>query len=161
MARQHGGYMISLIAAVSEDLEIGLDGKIPWNIPEETASFKKLTFGHTVIMGRKTFEETGILEGRRNIVISKTLPKTDRIEVYGSLSAALDAAKTDKEIFIIGGASVFSQAIGTADRMYLSYIKGHYGGDAFFPKFNTAEWRSVKSEAHSKFTLVIYDRRRM
>lgn len=152
--------MISLIAAVSEDMEIGLNGKIPWNIPEETASFKKLTFGHTVIMGRKTFEETGILGGRRNMVISKSLPKRDGIEVYYSLAAAIAAAKAEKEVFIIGGASIFLQALGIADRMYLSYVKGHYGGDAFFPEFDTTEWHRVKSEAHGRFTLVIYDRKK-
>jgi dihydrofolate reductase len=162
MARLLDDLMISLVAAVSKDLVIGKDGKLPWNIPEETALFKKLTLGHTIIMGKRTFLDTGILKNRRNIVISRSLKKRPGIEIYKSLDMAIKAAEKskDKEIFVIGGGEIFSQAIGIADKMYLSYVKGRYMGDTFFPDFNKKDWIAEKPEIHKKFTRIIYTRKR-
>ena len=162
MARFLDGLMISLVAAVSKDLVIGKDGKLPWNIPEETALFKKLTLGHTIIMGKKTFFDTGVLKNRRNIVVSRSLKKRPGIEIYKSLDTALKAARktNDEEIFIIGGGEIFAQAIGIADKMYLSYVKGSYKGDTLFPSFNKKEWYAGKPEIHEKFTRIIYTRKR-
>lgn len=162
MARLLDDLMISLVAAVSKDLVIGKDGKLPWNIPEETALFKKLTLGHTIIMGKRTFLDTGILKNRRNIVISRSLKKRPGIEIYKSLDMAIKAAEKskDKEIFVIGGGEIFSQAIGIADKMYLSYVKGRYTGDTFFPDFNKKDWIAEKPEIHKKFTRIIYTRKR-
>lgn len=162
MARLLDDMMISLVAAVSKDLVIGKEGKLPWDIAEETALFKKLTLGHTIIMGRKTFLDTGILKNRRNIVISRSLKKRPGIEIYKTLEQAIKAAEKtkDEEIFIIGGGEIFSQAISIADKIYLSYVKGRYKGDTFFPNFNKKEWVAEKPEIHKQFTRIIYTRRK-
>ena len=126
--------MISIIAAMTKKRIIGNRGKLPWNMPEEMRLFTNITSGKTVIMGRRTFESIGILKGRKNIVITKTLSRMKEADVCRNLDEGVERARSHgREIFVIGGAEIFAQAISFADRMYLSYIKKDYPGDALFP----------------------------
>jgi len=146
--------MISIVAAMDKNQVIGEDNKIPWTIPNEMKKFKQLTSGNTIVMGRKTFESIGKpLPDRNNVVLSTTMQPTEGITVCRSIE---DIPKNN--IFVIGGSQVYKQAIPLASKMYISYVKKKYKGDAFFPKFNKAEWRVESREDHPEFELVVYVR---
>ncbi|HUB92651.1 MAG TPA: dihydrofolate reductase [Candidatus Saccharimonadales bacterium] len=152
--------MISIICAMTRKRVIGIGGRLPWNIPEETALFRRITLGSTMIMGRKTFEETGILGGRKSIVVTRTVDRIAGVVVCRSLEEAIEKARAyHREIFIIGGGEIFSEAIGLADRMYLSYIKKDYQGDTFFPKFDRRDWVAESRKDYKEFRHVVYLRR--
>jgi len=155
--------MIALIAAVAEDRVIGRNGSIPWHIPEDLALFKKLTLGHTVIMGRRTYESLGKpLPGRRNIVVSRTLESVAGGEVYDSLFEALRAARQDGgDIFLIGGASIYREGLEYADTMFLSMVKEPCKGDTFFPDFDTNIWECTEEVDYSRFTFTRWTRTRL
>lgn len=130
---------ISLIAAMDEKRGIGKGNAIPWHIPEDLKRFKELTMGHPVIMGRKTYQSIGrALPGRRNIIVTRdeNYLATGCV-VCHTLEAALEVAKTEEqgELFVIGGAQIYAQAIDIADRLYLTLITGVYQADAFFPRY--------------------------
>ncbi|MEM3154467.1 MAG: dihydrofolate reductase [Candidatus Woesearchaeota archaeon] len=150
--------MINIIAAMAKNRVIGCDNKLPWRIADDLKNFKKLTSGNVVIMGRKTFESIGKpLPNRINVVISSSMPPTDGIIVCKSVDEAIQKAKTyGKEIFIIGGAAVYEQTIPIADKMYLSYVKGDYQGDALFPEFDDSKWKIDHKEKFPEFELVVY-----
>ena len=130
---------ISLIAALSENRVIGKDNKLPWNIQEDLKHFRSITKGHPVIMGRKTFESIGRpLSGRANIVVTRNSTYTKKgIAVRHSLEKAVAYAKTldQKEVFIIGGAALYHEAIAMADKLYLTIIDKEYDVDSWFPKY--------------------------
>lgn len=163
---------ISVIAAVAKNGVIGADNKLPWNIPEDLRRFKKLTFGNPVIMGRKTFDSIGKpLPGRRNIVISRNADlQIDGCEIADSLEAAIKIAQKENtdEIFVIGGAQIYAQAMQFARRLYLTEIDKDVKGDAFFPQFSLSEWRERErqsgnggaDESQPRFDFVIYERTR-
>ncbi len=154
--------MIALIAAVAGNGVIGRNGSIPWHIPEDLALFKKLTLGHTVIMGRRTYESLGKpLPGRRNIVVSRTLKSPAGCEVYDSLSKALRAAQQDgRDIFLIGGARIYREGLEYADTMFLSMVKEPCKGDIFFPDFDTKIWERTEEVDYSRFTFTRWTRTR-
>jgi len=131
--------MISIIAAIDERRGIGRDNKLLWHIPEDLARFKRITFGHPVIMGRKTYLSIGRpLPGRTNIIISRNKKyKAKDCIVCNSLEKAFKFAKSKdkKEIFIIGGGEIYKQAIGWADKLYLTIVKGDFRADTFFPEY--------------------------
>jgi dihydrofolate reductase len=153
---------VIIIAAMTADRVIGKNNALPWNIPEEMRHFRRTTAGGTVLMGRKTYESIGHpLPDRRNIIVSKTLRSVDGAEVYRSFEQGLEKAKGyGKDVFVIGGATIYAQALPLADRMILSYIKGSYSGDTYFPDFDEKEWRVEGREAFEKFEVVRYLRRR-
>ena len=153
---------IIIIAALSENRAIGKDNKLLWHIPEDLQNFKKLTAGSTVLMGRKTFESLKRpLPNRNNIVISSSMPQTEGVEVCKTLEEGIEAArKHNKDIFIIGGANIYGQTLGIADKMFLSYVKGDYEADAFFPEFSMDEWEIEKKQSFRDFELVVYRRRK-
>lgn len=134
--------MISIIAAIDEKRGIGKNGQLPWHISEDLKRFKEITSGHTVIMGRKTFESIGKpLPNRKNIVISRNLLLPDisiyqakDINVANSLDEALGIAKG--EVFIIGGGQVYAEAITKADKLYLTQVEGDFNCDTFFPDYS-------------------------
>src|SRR3989338_1209027 len=137
--------MITIIAAVAENGVIGNKGKIPWYFPEDFKHFKKATEGNVVIMGRKTYESLPDkfrpLPNRVNIVVSSAMESKEGIEVARSYEEAIEKAKKhNKEIFIIGGSSLFERALQDADRMILSHVKLSPEGDVYFPKFSGNEW---------------------
>jgi len=151
---------VILIAALTRDRVIGKDNRMPWRIPEEFRHFRRLTTGHTLVMGRKTFESVGRLPERNIVVVSRSLPeKTEGVAVCRTLEEAIEKARScGKDIFVAGGAEVYRQALPLADRLCLSYIKKDYDGDAYFPKFDEGEWAVVREEDHSEFTFVEYRR---
>ena len=157
---------LSLIAAVAANGVIGSDNALPWRLPEDLKRFKALTLGHPVIMGRKTYESIGRpLPGRRNIVVTRNAAyQTDGCEVVASLAAALAACQGGSdEIFVIGGAQIYAEALPLAQRLYLTEIRRAFEGDARFPDWDRAAWKEVAREAHRtedglEYGFAVYDR---
>lgn len=144
---------ISIIAAVSQNGVIGKNGKIPWKLPPDIKRFRKLTMGHTIIMGRKTFESIGHpLKKRKNIVLSQNRKlKIRGCLVFDSLTKAFDFAffKKEKEVFVIGGENVYKDALPFAKKIYLTLIKKDYKGDTFFPSLDEKEWKKTYSKSYN------------
>ncbi|MBW3095885.1 dihydrofolate reductase [Pseudohoeflea coraliihabitans] len=145
---------IILVAALTENGVIGRDGAMPWRLSSDLQHFKRVTLGHPVIMGRKTFESIGRpLPGRTNIVISRSGRTIDGVTVVDSLPAALQQARQaleesdGPEICIIGGGEIFAQAMDIAARLEITHIAAELDGDTFFPAIDPAEWALV-SERH-------------
>jgi dihydrofolate reductase len=151
---------ISLLAAVGANLVIGRDGGMPWHLPQDVAYFKATTMGHTMVMGRKTYESIGrALPGRRTIVITRQQGwHAPSVEVAHSLSEAF-ALAGPTEVFVVGGSEVYRQAMPFADRMMLTEIEQSPEGDAFFPTFAPEHWHEVSRQAHDGFAFVTYERR--
>lgn len=143
---------IVLIAAVANNGVIGKDNQLIWNIPEDMAHFKTLTAGHTVLMGRKTWESLPPrfrpLPGRRNIVITR---QSDYVapgaDVANSLENGLHSASTAETVFVIGGAEIYAQALPVADELELTEVDIAPEGDAWFPPFQTDEWREHERQS--------------
>jgi len=135
---------VSLIAAVASNLVIGNAGKLPWRLPDDLARFKRLTMGHAVVMGRKTFQSMGrALPGRRNIVLSRRPGlAVPGCEVAHTRDEALTMA-AGNELFVIGGAAVYELFLPIARRMYITHVDGAYDGDACFPEVQWEPWRIV------------------
>ena len=130
---------LSLIVAMSRNRVIGDHGRLPWSLPADLARFKDLTMGHTVIMGRQTYESLGRpLPGRTNVVLSRSgkFDPADGVEVCDSLAAAIRQHEADDEVFVIGGQEVYRQALPIADRIYLTLVDRDYEGDAVFPEYD-------------------------
>ena len=141
---------------------IGKDNSIPWDIPEEMKLFRSFTKDSTVIMGRKTFESIGSkpLPKRNNIIVSKSLPQHQGVDVCRDIPESIEKAKTyNKEIFILGGATIYEQSFQYANKMYLSFIKKEYDGTTVFPKWNKDEWEIVKQEDHEEFEFVMFNKK--
>ena len=126
---------LTIIAAASTNNVIGFDNKLIWNIPKDLKRFKELTQGHSVIMGRKTFESLpNPLPNRRNIVVTRNKDYSpEGIEVFSSIEDAIDACREDLQPFIIGGGEIYSQTINLVDKIELTRVYKDYQGDAFFP----------------------------
>ena len=156
---------ISIIAAMADKRIIGRDNTLPWHLPEDLKHFRNLTMGHHILMGRKTFESIGKpLPGRVTVVITRN-PDFSHPGVLqaSSIEAAISLFDDDEEIFLIGGAEIYSQAIGIADRMYLTEIRGSFEGDARFPEYAIEAWREVSRDNHVssaglEFDFVVYER---
>ena len=141
--------MITLIAAIGENYALGLNGKLPWHLPEDFKWFKSKTIDRPVIMGRKTFEALPkLLPGRLHIVISRTQQSGPESVIWvSSLEQAIALARETKkfandEIMIIGGGDIYSQSIRQAVRMYLTEVKLSPPADAFFPAFDRSQWHA-------------------
>lgn len=145
---------LSLVCALARNRAIGLNNELPWHLPRDLAHFKAITMGHPIIMGRKTFDSIGRpLPGRRNIVVSRQQNWfRDGVEIVDSLDAAITCASEvvqdleSREIMLIGGASLYEQAISRAHRLYLTEVHAEVPGDAFFPSFSLDEWREISRE---------------
>lgn len=142
---------ISLIAAVARNRAIGKDNKLIYRLPDDMKRFKALTTGHTIIMGRRTFESLpkGALPNRRNIVLSRTRHDFPGCDAYSSLEEAIAHCAEDEDIYVIGGEEVYRQAVGKADRLCLTEVDDTPdGADAFFPDYSG--WRETSRERHAK-----------
>jgi len=144
--------IISLVAAASDNNIIGKNGTLPWRMPADMKFFKSLTMGHTVIMGRKTYESMGKpLAGRKNIVVSRNSNfKAEGCVVVNSVKEAFDQSAAEKEVFVIGGAHIYKEVLASADKIYLTRIHGIFEGDASFPELPEREWVQVKHEMHQQ-----------
>lgn len=140
---------ISIIVAASLNDVIGREGDLPWRLAADLAQFKRLTMGHPLIMGRKTYESIGRpLPGRKNIVITSDRNyKAGGIEIAGSLDKALSIAGRSKDIFIIGGESIFQDSLRFADKVYLTRVQAKVKGDKYF-HFDPTGWKLVSSKKH-------------
>lgn len=158
---------IAIIAAMSKSHVIGHQQKLPWHLPADLLYFKKITMGKPIIMGRKTFESIGkILPGRQNIVVTKNknyhigveVPKNASITIVSNFAQALEViVNKPEEIMIIGGATLFSEALPKASTLYLTYIHKDLPGDVFFPKIHEQDWLEVWREHHQADTANPYD----
>ena len=141
---------IALIAAVAHNGVIGADNRLPWRLPDDMRRFRDLTAGHSVIMGRRTWESIGKpLPGRQNIVVTRAhgLAAPD-VELASSLDAALDMAKRPEPVFVIGGEALYREALPRAELLYLTEILRDFEGDARFPDFDRSRWRETSRQAH-------------
>lgn len=135
---------------MSSNRVIGVNNTLPWYISEDLKHFKSLTTGHTIIMGRKTYESIGRpLPNRRNIVISRnTEASYEGAEVVHSIEDAFSICKNDNEVFVIGGSNIYEQALSLVDYIYITEIKKSFSGDAFFPEINKQMWIESSRENH-------------
>lgn len=158
---------ISIIAAVARNRAIGKDNKLLYWLPDDLKRFKTLTTGHTIIMGRRTFESLpkGALPNRRNIVLSRTQHDFPGCDTYSSLDEALEHCSENEDIYIIGGAEVYAQALPLANRLCLTEIHDMPDdADAFFPPYD--DWHEISREEHAAderhaypFAFVDYERK--
>ncbi len=147
---------VSMIVAMAENRVIGLDGAMPWHISADLKYFKRVTMGAPVVMGRKTYESIGrALPGRTNVVITRNPEfRCADAEVVGDVVAALRKAKAFAEIegggevFVIGGAEIYAQALETADRLYITEIRNAPPGDAHFPELADGAWQEISRDEH-------------
>jgi len=158
----------SIIVAAANNGVIGVENRLPWRLPADLRRFKRLTMGHHLIMGRKTYESIGRpLPGRTTVVLTRRAG----IDLPGVLTAgtldeafATAAARGDDEAFVCGGADVYQQALEQCDRIYLTVIERDYSGDVFFRGFDTARWEQREREHHPDeeppFRFETWDRRR-
>ncbi len=153
--------MIALIAAISENNCIGKSGTLPWYIPEDLKRFKEITTGHTVLMGRKTWESIPEkfrpLPNRKNIVITRNTayPVPEGVVLHHSVEEALKHEQGD--IMVIGGAEIYAQSIDRADTLYITHIRTFIeDGTAFFPTIDRTIWKETEREDHEHFSFVTY-----
>lgn len=142
--------MINIIAAVARNRAIGHENKLIYWLPNDLKRFKALTTGHTIIMGRNTYESLpkGALPNRRNVVLSRTIKELPGCDVYGSLDEALQHCTADEDIYILGGSSVYEQALPLADRLCLTEVDDTPAqADAFFPAYD--DWKESWREDHN------------
>jgi dihydrofolate reductase len=166
--------MIQIVVAMTRDRVIGREGRLPWRIPEDLKLFKRLTLGHAVLMGRKTFDSIGgkPLPGRHNIVVSRTpalssdslsgpFEANTTLDVCRDLESGLATARSyGREVFVIGGASLYVQTLPLVDRVIVSWIAGTFDGDVYFPEFNESAWKVDRRKEHEGFTRVVYARKK-
>jgi len=155
-----------LIAAVAANGVIGADGALPWQLPEDLKHFKRMTQGHAVIMGRRTWESIGRpLPGRRNVVVTRqTAFAVPGASVAASLQDALALCRDQDVVFVIGGAELYRAALPLADGLLLTEIQRDFDGDTRFPEYDRARWRQAERERHvaadgMRFDFVRYVRR--
>jgi dihydrofolate reductase len=139
---------ISIIVAYAANRVIGKNGSIPWHFSEDLKRFRRITMGHHIVMGRKTWESIGrVLPGRKHIIISRQPGyEVAGAKVVGSLNAAIAAARGDSEIFVIGGAEIYALFLPIADRVLATEIKRQYEGDTYFPELEKGIWRETARE---------------
>lgn len=154
---------IVLVAAVARNGVIGHDGDLPWHLPEDLAHFKRLTMGHTLVMGRKTFESIGrALPGRTTVVVTRQpdWPAPDGVVVAGSIEEALGvAAARDTDAMVVGGADVYRQALDLADVMEITEVDAEPEGDTRFPLVDWSVWDEVARDDRDGYSFVTYERR--
>ena len=160
--------MITIIAAISDNNALGKDNELLWHLPDDFKRFKEVTSGHHVIMGRKTFESLGkkALPRRTNIVITRQKSyDASCIVLADSLNKALQISQTDSNPYILGGGTIYKEAINIADRLDITIVHHTFEADTFFPEIDLKIWKEVSREFHPKddkhsydFSFVIYER---
>ena len=159
-----GSPKIYLVAAVASNGVIGKNGQLPWHLPEDLKHFKKLTLGHPVIMGRRTWESLrGPLPGRDNIVVTTRAGyEAPGAAVASSLESALALCAGESVAFVIGGNRLFAESLPIAAGMVMTEIEREYDGDTWFPQYDRSRWRESQRERHvaadgTKFDFVLYE----
>ena len=151
---------LSIIVAVASDGAIGRANDLLWHLPADLKRFKELTTGHTILMGRKTFESLphGPLPNRRNIIISRSLPAQPGAEVYPTIQQAMEACASDEEVFIIGGGEIYRQLLPNTERIYLTRVQASFpDAEVFFPELDPTEWVEEAREVYPRDERNEYD----
>jgi dihydrofolate reductase len=145
---------LSILVAMALNRTIGLNNGLPWRCPEDLKRFKALTWGHQIIMGRKTFDSIGKpLPGRTTTVVTRDRDLTIAgCHIAHSLEMALEACNNEGEIFIVGGADIYAQALPLIDTLYITEIRQVVEGDVFFPEFSKTEWQEISREMRHQET---------
>ncbi|MDR1225629.1 MAG: dihydrofolate reductase [Prevotellaceae bacterium] len=143
--------LISIIVAIAANNGIGKNNRLLWHIPEDLKHFKQITSGHAVIMGRKTFDSIGrYLPNRQNIVITRNAGlRIEGVQCVPSLQAALEVAQ-GSEVFIIGGESIYREALPLAHKLYVTHVQAAPAADTFFPAIAESDWQIVDNEDFEK-----------
>lgn len=157
---------ISIIAALAKNRVIGIHNTLPWRLPDDLRHFKALTMGHHIIMGRKTYESIGKpLPGRTTVIITRgNFAAPEGVKIAHSVQEAIALCGPDEEIFFVGGAQLYAQALPLADRLYLTEIQSEVAGDAWFPAFDRSHWRESSRDRRKdetsglEYHFVVYDR---
>jgi dihydrofolate reductase len=140
---------VTIVVAISENNAIGKNNQLLWYLPADLKHFKNITTGHTVIMGRKTYDSVGkALPNRRNIIITRKNITIEGCEVVKSIEDALALSGGEEEVFIVGGAEIYKQSIHLTDRIYLTIVHQKFDADSFFPEINYDEWQETEREDH-------------
>lgn len=160
--------MISLLVAMDKNQLIGKDNDLPWRLPADLAYFKRVTMGHPIIMGRKTYDSIGRpLPGRENIIVTRdTSYEAEGCKVIHSIEAIVKMnEQTDQELFVIGGAEIFKEILPHSDRLYITEINEEFDGDTYFPAFDRAKWKVISEEKGIKdeknpydYTFLVYEK---
>ena len=139
---------ISIVVAISANNAIGKNNQLLWHLPADLKHFKNITSGHTIIMGRKTYDSIGKpLPNRRNIVITRQKDLTiEGIDVANSLEEALSLCNTKEEVFVIGGAEIYRQALPLCNKIYLTRVHQNFDADTFFPELDHYTWKEISKE---------------
>jgi len=141
--------IVSIIVAIGENNAIGKDNQLLWHLPADLRHFRDKTSGHTIIMGRKTFDSVGKpLPKRRNIVVTRQDIQIEGCEVVKSIEEALELCKEEHEVFIGGGAEIYRQAMSKTDRIYLTIVHQTFDADTFFPEINHELWIETSHVDH-------------
>lgn len=153
--------MLSIIVAVAKNNVIGKDNKLIWHLPEDLKRFKRLTTGHNIIMGRKTFESLGrVLPNRKHIVLCNDAElniEDENVEVLDDISKLEKYINSDEENFVIGGASIYKLLLPKAEKLYITEINQEFEGDVYFPKIKEEDWKVVEREQGLKDEKNPYD----
>ena len=157
--------ILSVIAAIGKKGQLGLKGRIPWHLPEELQHFKRLTMGHHLLMGRKTFQSLPApLPGRIHLVLSRTLSGKlpSRCFAVNSLKEALENARTggETELFVCGGADIYAQTLPLSRCLYLSRVDYSGPADTYFPPWEHLSWKHTATHSKSSFQCLIYRRKK-
>ncbi len=161
---------ISIIAAVADNYAIGKSNNLPWHLPADLKHFRQLTTGHAVVMGKRTFESLpkGPLPNRKNIVLTSIMSEGVNKGYFeaDSLEDAVFLCEHEEKVFIMGGATVYSQCIDKVDSMYITWVHGSFTADTFFPEFNFDEWLEISREDFDAdsmnpypYTFSVYERK--
>nr|WP_304219848.1 dihydrofolate reductase [Fredinandcohnia onubensis] len=160
--------MISLLVAMDKNQLIGKDNDLPWRLPADLAYFKRVTMGHPIIMGRKTYDSIGRpLPGRENIIVTRdTSYEAEGCKVIHSIEEIVKMnEQTDQELFVIGGAEIFKEILPHSDRLYITEINEEFKGDTYFPAFDKVEWKVISEEKGIKneknpydYTFLVYEK---
>ena len=142
--------MLSIIVAVAENNVIGKDNKLIWHLPEDLKRFKRLTTGHTIIMGRKTFESLGrVLPNRKHVILCNDMEMNiddKNVEVLEDISMLKEYIDSEEEHFIIGGATIYKLLMPYAKKLYLTLIHEEFNGDVYFPEIEEKDWKIIDRE---------------
>ena len=160
--------MLTLIVAMTPERVIGKDNDIPWHISEDLKLFRRMTVGNSVIMGRKTYDSLpmdGGLPNRKNYVITRS-EYPHKFEIPNNVCYSHDLVSLLKafkgvsdEVFVIGGATIYEQALPYVDKLSISFVNGEYTGDTFFPEFDFNDWDVIDKTEYDEFTHMIFERK--
>lgn len=156
--------MITHVVAIAQNNCIGKNGTLPWHLPEDLRHFKKVTSGHAVLMGRKTWESLPEkfrpLPNRKNIVITRNAQYEvpDGVELHTSLDEAI-TANTSETLMIIGGGEIFKQTLSICDKLYITHVAQTVDGDAFYPEIDPHIWKETERSDHDGYSFVTYEKR--